>query len=89
MEKGRLFMEAMQGGRGGTLNDMQRKDLETVVSLHKGPIGEPGQRLDRACPGIDIKIYSQKLLYFWSPVSIMRCVEKLISDKTVKGFLIS
>jgi hypothetical protein len=82
-------MGDLQGGRGGTLNDMQRKALETGVSLHKGPTGEPGQWLNRARPGIDMspptaKICSQKLLYFWSPVSIMRCVEKFSSDKTLK-----
>jgi len=27
----------------GTLKDMQRKDLETGVFLHRVPVGEPGR----------------------------------------------
>jgi hypothetical protein len=49
------------------------------------------QRVDRARPGIDLcqptaKIGRQNLLYFLSPVRILRCSETLSPDKAVKVF---
>ena len=46
---GTFFLEEAEGGGPlgrapvlGTLEDMLRKALDTVISLHTGPVGEPG-----------------------------------------------